>query len=187
MSCPIQGGDGRARSPALRQAEVDARAVNSRPALRGGFRRRRPDQGYGRVVPTQVSGLTLRRLVLVPRTVLPSSAMITASASASPAMTWAFSQVPNAAATACASSRRSTQRLQHLRGTSDAHSLIAVTESALASTAATANAITPLPGAGSRAAAAARKPLPGSPAGSGNRAGHHRHRGRHRSRRAGQV
>ena len=45
----------------------------------------------------------------------------------------------------------------------------------------------PLPGAGSRVGAAAREPPPGSPAGSGNRAGHHRHRGRYRSRRAGQV
>ena len=88
--------------------------------------------------------------------------MITASASVSPAMTWAFSQVPHAAATACASSRRSTRRnvdrdggtrrprrsvhapsaASTSAGTSDDHSLIAVTESAPASTVATANAIT---------------------------------------------
>ena len=101
-------------------------------------------------------------LVLAPRTVLPSSATITAAASASPAITWAVSQIPNAAAAASPSSFRSTRRnvdrdggtRRPLRsvhapsaartsaGTSAAHSLIAVTESAPASTAATANAST---------------------------------------------
>ena len=49
-------------------------------------------------------------LVLAPRTVLPSSAMISAAASASPAITWPLSQDPNPVATASASSSRSSRR-----------------------------------------------------------------------------
>ena len=66
MSCPIQGGDGRARWPALRQAEIDARAVAVQLYAVADFRRRRPDQGYGRVVLAQVTSLTLRRIGALP-------------------------------------------------------------------------------------------------------------------------
>jgi hypothetical protein len=101
-------------------------------------------------------------LLLAPRTVLPSSAITSVPASASPASTWVASQAPNAAASACPSSLRSTRRnvgsdggtrlsfrfrcasraSSASGGTSRAHSAIAATESAPAIAAATANAST---------------------------------------------
>jgi hypothetical protein len=130
LNVPVAAGrgrDDRRRAAALEAAAGDAEratAERSCPSWGRGRSFRSGTPGRRRGDSPSGAGSACRcgafpSVVLAPRTVLPSSAITSVPASATPAMTCAFSQVPNAAASAWPSScRRSRRNVDSDGGTS---------------------------------------------------------------------
>src|SRR6266568_4450105 len=108
----------RPRYPGRSDGTGDAYLVQQRFDL-GDLAGRSPPAPCRSSPPAGVGALP--SLVLAPGTVLPSSAIMIASASASPASTWQISQAPPAAAAAACSSRSTRRNVDADGGTRQPH------------------------------------------------------------------